>query len=178
MSNNIISGCVYCGGTSYGKGCLFGPLNIHVITSEPNLCIYCGSPSLGSGCVFNPYGKNHVRAATFFNRNITEKLILLKYFLEKKLDSKSNLDKFYIKLSEKINMCVDPLIHTFLIQESFNKKNTDNDNLIKKLELCKEFEKLFEKMDFLLQSYKNVITTEEMENVLLQSLISKNDENK
>jgi len=169
--SQIISGCIYCGSTNYGRSCIFGPQNVHVITSKPNQCVYCGSASYGSGCAFNPYGNVHVRAATFLNRNLTEKLILLKYFLEKKVEEKSNLDKFYIKLSEKINYCIDPLIHTFLIQEEVKPDKVITDSNLN-LKLKQELLKTFEKFDYILETYKNEMPLSTIENTILECILS------
>lgn len=58
--------CMYCGSTSYGSGCIYGPKGIHVHPQNiGGKCIYCGSSSLGSGCIYNPFGKAHVRGVDF-----------------------------------------------------------------------------------------------------------------
>lgn len=58
--------CMYCGSSSYGPGCLYGPKGTHVHpTNVGGKCIYCGSSSIGSGCIYNPFGKNHVRGIDF-----------------------------------------------------------------------------------------------------------------
>ena len=175
--SNIISGCIYCGSTNYGKSCIFGPLNTHIITSEPNKCIYCGSGNLGSGCPWNPYGSVHVRSATFFNRKITESLILLKYFLEKtnSKDDGSNLDKFYKKLSEKINFSIEPLIHTFLVQEEIRPDSFECD-YIKTIEAENQFKNLFEKFDILLEQVKEKFSSKDVEKILLNSIISQHED--
>ena len=60
--------CIYCGGNTYGRPCLYSPHKTHIIYAEYNKCIYCGSTSLGSGCMYNPYGKIHIRGQEFLNR--------------------------------------------------------------------------------------------------------------
>jgi len=58
--------CMYCGSSSYGTGCLYGPKGIHVHPHNTGgKCIYCGSSSIGSGCIYNPFGKVHVRGVDF-----------------------------------------------------------------------------------------------------------------
>lgn len=57
------SNCVYCGLPNYGKGCRFGPRQIHVHPT-PNRCMYCGLTVMGKGCRFAPSGI-HVRFGDF-----------------------------------------------------------------------------------------------------------------
>lgn len=60
------SKCMYCGSTSLGPGCIYGPKGIHV---HPNIgagrCIYCGSFATGPGCVNSPFGNVHVVGIDF-----------------------------------------------------------------------------------------------------------------
>ena len=170
--SKIISGCIYCGSTNHGKSCIFGPQNVHVIPTPDNRCIYCGSSNIGAGCPFNPYGNVHVRSATFANRPITEKLIILKHFLENKNQTNSNLDKFYSKLAEKINYCIDPLIHTFLVQEKINPDKFDY-NLEDANNLQKDLINLFEKIDLTLNFYRDKLPLEIIEKEVLNTLIKK-----
>jgi hypothetical protein len=65
--NEKQSKCNYCGSTSKGKGCPYGPNNVHVHLNDPGRCIYCGSPSRGTGCPLNPTGNMHVHGIEFNN---------------------------------------------------------------------------------------------------------------
>ena len=48
--------CDYCGSTSMGSGCSYGPNKVHRHSdAPPEKCIYCGSTSYGSGCSYSPY---------------------------------------------------------------------------------------------------------------------------
>lgn len=78
--------CMYCGSSSYGPGCIYGPKNIHVHpTNIGGKCIYCGSSSIGQGCIYNPFGKSHVRGIDFNNmiKETAEYGITLGYLLRR-----------------------------------------------------------------------------------------------
>jgi hypothetical protein len=60
-----VNRCIYCGSTSYGKGCKFGPQGIHFHPEDPKKCSYCGSTSYGKGCKFNPFNDIHMHGVEF-----------------------------------------------------------------------------------------------------------------
>ena len=62
---NTQSKCLYCGSTSYGRGCPYSPHKLHVHIDDPQRCIYCSSQSIGLGCPYNPFSKLHVRGVEF-----------------------------------------------------------------------------------------------------------------
>lgn len=57
--------CMYCGSSSVGTGCPYGPKGIHVHAQNAGNCIYCGSSSVGQGCPYNPLGNVHVRGIDY-----------------------------------------------------------------------------------------------------------------
>jgi hypothetical protein len=65
VGTNTQSKCLYCGSTSYGRGCPYAPHKLHVHIDDPQRCIYCSSQSLGMGCPYNPFSKLHVRGIEF-----------------------------------------------------------------------------------------------------------------
>ncbi len=50
--------CIYCGSTSFGKGCVNSPDKVHKHSTDSSICMYCGMPSYGSGCRYAPKGKH------------------------------------------------------------------------------------------------------------------------
>lgn len=61
------SKCMYCGSTSIGRGCAYGPKNVHVHPMNAGKCIYCGSMSTGRGCSVNPNGDMHIHGVDYNN---------------------------------------------------------------------------------------------------------------
>jgi len=60
-----ISRCVFCGSTSYGRGCRFGPKGHHFHPDDSTKCSWCGSTSYGKGCRLNPNGTEHVHGIDY-----------------------------------------------------------------------------------------------------------------
>jgi len=58
---------MYCSSTSIGRGCPYGPKNVHVHPMNAGKCIYCGSMSIGRGCTINPNGDIHVHGVDYNN---------------------------------------------------------------------------------------------------------------
>lgn len=56
------TGCAYCGSSAYGKSCVHSPDKTHIHLGKKG-CIYCGSVVLGSGCARNPNGRMHVHGS-------------------------------------------------------------------------------------------------------------------
>lgn len=60
-----ISRCMYCGSTSYGKGCRYAPHGVHFHPSDAKKCAYCGSTSFGKGCKLNPFDNLHLHGINY-----------------------------------------------------------------------------------------------------------------
>jgi len=69
MNKNLVAKkvnrCLYCGSTSYGKGCKYAPNGVHFHPDDPKKCSYCGSPNYGRGCHLNPFDKIHMHGINF-----------------------------------------------------------------------------------------------------------------
>jgi len=78
-----VSRCVFCGSTSYGRGCRYGPKGHHFHPDDSSRCSWCGSTSYGLGCRLNPNGKEHVHGIEY-NAMIKENMN--KRFLLKELN--------------------------------------------------------------------------------------------
>jgi hypothetical protein len=59
------SRCLYCGSTTRGKGCRYGPHGVHFHPDDPTKCAYCGSPNYGRGCKINPTADIHVHGVNY-----------------------------------------------------------------------------------------------------------------
>lgn len=65
MAGKEKSKCVFCGSTTFGRSCPFGPKKTH-FHSTPDACGWCGSKTLhGPGCPFNPFSKYHQTGMAF-----------------------------------------------------------------------------------------------------------------
>jgi len=73
MIQGRVNRCIYCGSTSYGKGCRYGPGGVHFHPDDPKKCSYCGSPNYGRGCRLNPHSDIHLHGINF-NSMIKENL--------------------------------------------------------------------------------------------------------
>lgn len=60
-----VSRCVFCGSTSYGRGCRYGPKGYHFHPDDSTKCSWCGSSSYGLGCRLNPNGDVHVHGVEY-----------------------------------------------------------------------------------------------------------------
>jgi hypothetical protein len=60
-----VSRCVFCGSSSYGRGCRYGPNGHHFHPDDTTKCSWCGSTSFGKGCRFNPNGDTHVHGIDY-----------------------------------------------------------------------------------------------------------------
>ncbi len=49
--------CIYCGTSSYGRGCIFSPndRHKHETGSGSGKCVYCSSSSHRRGCIISPF---------------------------------------------------------------------------------------------------------------------------
>jgi hypothetical protein len=75
----LVSRCLYCNSTSYGKGCRFAPKGVHFHPNDPKKCSYCGSPSYGRGCKLNPFSDIHLHGIDYnkmFNESMKNKFLL------------------------------------------------------------------------------------------------------
>jgi hypothetical protein len=73
------SRCVFCGSTSYGRGCHYGPKGYHFHPDDSTKCSWCGSTSYGKGCRLNPNGNEHVHGVeynTMIRENLKNKFLL------------------------------------------------------------------------------------------------------
>lgn len=59
------SRCMYCGSTTRGKGCRYGPHGVHFHPDDPKKCAYCGSSNYGKGCKVNPTAELHVHGINY-----------------------------------------------------------------------------------------------------------------
>lgn len=50
--------CRWCGSTSHGGGCPYGPTGKHEHRGTGRECEWCGSTSYGGGCPYSPTGKH------------------------------------------------------------------------------------------------------------------------
>jgi hypothetical protein len=57
--------CMYCGSSSYGKGCRYGPHGVHFHPNDSKKCSYCGSTSFGKGCKLNPIDDLHLHGVNY-----------------------------------------------------------------------------------------------------------------
>jgi len=79
-----IGRCMYCGSTSRGRGCRYGPSGVHFHADDSTKCSYCGSTSYGRGCKINPFNDLHVHGTSFNNmykeyvQSVLDNKILLK----------------------------------------------------------------------------------------------------
>jgi len=69
----LTSRCMYCGSSSYGKGCRFGPKGTHFHADDTTKCSYCSSRDFGKGCRMNPFSDLHLHGIPY-NSMISEKL--------------------------------------------------------------------------------------------------------
>lgn len=85
----VVSRCLYCNSTSYGKGCRYAPKGVHFHGNNPKKCSYCGSPNYGRGCRLNPFGDIHLHGIDY-NMMFKEKVdkTLKKEFLLKEITKK------------------------------------------------------------------------------------------
>ena len=75
----LVSRCLYCNSTSYGKGCRFAPKGVHFHPQDPKKCSYCGSNSYGKGCKLNPFSDIHLHGIDYnkmFNESMKNKFLL------------------------------------------------------------------------------------------------------
>lgn len=65
LTSGRVNRCVYCGSSSYGKGCRYAPNGVHFHPDDPKKCSYCGSPNYGRGCKLNPMSDIHLHGINF-----------------------------------------------------------------------------------------------------------------
>ncbi len=56
---------MYCGSTTRGKGCRYGPHGVHFHPDDSTKCAYCGSPNYGRGCKVNPTSDLHIHGINY-----------------------------------------------------------------------------------------------------------------
>lgn len=70
---------MYCGSSSYGKGCKYAPNGVHFHPNDAKKCAYCGSPNYGKGCRLNPFSDLHLHGInynTMFNEALKNKFLI------------------------------------------------------------------------------------------------------
>ena len=65
LIKSVVSRCMYCNSTSYGKGCRYAPQGVHFHPSDNKKCSYCGSLSFGKGCKLNPFDDLHLHGINY-----------------------------------------------------------------------------------------------------------------
>ena len=65
VTKQQLSRCMYCGSTSYGKGCRYAPHGVHFHPGDAKKCSYCGSNSFGKGCKLNPFDDLHLHGINY-----------------------------------------------------------------------------------------------------------------
>ena len=165
-----ISRCLYCGSTSYGKGCRFGPKGVHFHPNDPKKCSYCGSTNYGKGCRLNPINDIHLHGIdynTMFNESLKNSFLLemlnKKYkdfeayklgiinengdkvrepVTEQELLAYSPETKTILKVKKYLGSKMD-LINQTRILESSNKLNYNKENHKKLLQYEEKFNTIF-----------------------------------
>ena len=82
--SSAISRCIYCGSTTRGKGCKYGPYGVHFHPDNVKKCAYCGSTNYGRGCKTNPTSDLHIHGINYnsmFKEQI-ESFLEYKIFIE------------------------------------------------------------------------------------------------
>lgn len=138
--------CVYCGSTSYGKGCPYAPKGIHIHTNDSKKCIYCGSTGTGMGCPFNPHDKNHVKGIDYNTmvKDAVNNSIMIGYIVEKlnqKIDKPLTLVDKFVKHLQKLLGNEKQFIKPLLIAENNKEDYKSKEEFIKMYELELELEK-------------------------------------
>ena len=122
------SRCMYCGSQDRGKGCRFGPHNVHFHPDDSTKCAYCGSSSYGKGCKLNPTADLHVHGASYNNmfresvQGFLDHNILLKELKKDFADFEcckagiidQNGNKLRNPVNESEQACFTPMVKTII----------------------------------------------------------------
>jgi hypothetical protein len=124
LTKSALSRCMYCGSTSFGKGCRYAPHGVHFHPDDAAKCAYCGSNSYGKGCKLNPFGDLHLHGVDynsmfresmknhFVLKELNKKIVEFKAFELGLIDEQGNKIKEPCTNEEK--NALSPLTKTFL----------------------------------------------------------------
>jgi len=132
------SRCMYCGSPNRGKGCPYGPHNVH-FHQDATGCSYCGSPNYGRGCKINPEGDLHMRGSVFNNmyRESLQSYLDSEIFLKELKKDFSEFEcytlgiidnkgiKIKTPLTEQEQISYSPMIRTIIRLKRFLGTKTD-----------------------------------------------------
>lgn len=190
----LVSRCLYCNSTSYGKGCRFAPEGVHFHPSDPKKCSYCGSTSYGKGCRLNPFSNIHLHGIDYnkmFNESLKNKFLLsmlnkeFKDFEAYKLGIINEKgDKVKEPVTEQEQLAYSPETKTILkikkylgpkldlinqtqILENINALNYNKENHKKLLQFEEQFNNIFAELHQLTdQALKEGLSIEQVQKLL------------
>ena len=169
----LVSRCLYCNSTSYGKGCRFAPKGVHFHPEDPKKCSYCGSTSYGKGCKLNPFSDIHLHGIDYnkmFNESMKNKFLLstlnkdYKEFEAYKLGIiNSNGDKIKEPVTEQEQAAYSPETKTILKVKKYLGSKLDLINQTAILESAS-------KLNYNKENHKTVLRYEEKINNIIAEL--------
>lgn len=169
----MVSRCLYCNSTSYGKGCRFAPKGVHFHPQDPKKCSYCGSNSYGKGCKMNPFSDVHLHGIDYnkmFNESMKNKFLLstlnkhYKEFEAYKLGIiNSNGDKIKEPVTEQEQAAYSPETKTVLKVKKYLGSKLDLINRTAILESAS-------KLNYNKENHKTVLHYEEKINNIIAEL--------
>jgi hypothetical protein len=169
----LVSRCLYCNSTSYGKGCRFAPKGVHFHPQDPKKCSYCGSTSYGKGCKLNPFSDIHLHGIDYnkmFNESMKNKFLLstlnknYKEFEAYKLGIiNSNGDKIKEPVTEQEQAAYSPETKTILKVKKYLGSKLDLINQTAILESAS-------KLNYNKENHKTVLRYEEKINNIIAEL--------
>ena len=169
----LVSRCLYCNSTSYGKGCRFAPKGVHFHPQDPKKCSYCGSNSYGKGCKLNPFSDIHLHGIDYnkmFNESMKNKFLLstlnknYKEFEAYKLGIiNSNGDKIKEPVTEQEQAAYSPETKTILKVKKYLGSKLDLINQTAILESAS-------KLNYNKENHKTVLRYEEKINNIIAEL--------
>jgi len=124
LTKTKLSRCMYCGSTSFGKGCRYAPHGVHFHPDGAKKCAYCGSNSYGKGCKLNPFSDLHLHGVDYnsmFKESMKNHFVI--EMLHKKIEDYSafklglideNGNKIKEPVTEEEKNALSPLTKTFL----------------------------------------------------------------
>lgn len=174
-----VSRCVFCGSTSYGRGCHYGPKGHHFHPDDSTKCSWCGSSSYGLGCRLNPNGKEHVHGVEYnamIKENLKNKFLLsalnkdYKEFEAYKLGIiNANGDKLKDPITEQEQAAYSPETKTILKIKKFLGSKLDLINQTAILESAS-------KLNYNKESHKKVLEYELKINDIISDLFKTVDQ--
>ncbi len=174
-----VSRCVFCGSTSYGRGCRYGPKGHHFHPDDSTKCSWCGSTAYGLGCRLNPNGKEHVHGVEY---NIMIKESLKNRFLLSALNKdfkefeayklgiiNANGDKIKEPVTEQEQAAYSPETKTIIKVKKYLGSKLDLINQTAILESAS-------KLDYNKENHKKVLEYELKINDIISELFKTADE--